>query len=640
MVAAPELRLRPGQRGLTGARGHAGARVMTSLVRLASGVALFATHSGLLARMPASWTRIDLGDRNKERDLVARLAWGSTVIAAVGEKVARALFHQKVLVGASHGAPADALGLPEDVFVGPPDDAAMGERVLQRVRSAQPSVVLWIDERGIAAARDDGERPGCPLCAWAWDSAVARYVIPTGDLADCPRAFADADHFADRAVPVAQAAASLLEPRCVWTIARPDDPISTTAFAPHPSCVCAARRPLPRTVVLPTADWPGTCGRHAPVWPMETKDATVARVVYRRSRSPWSTRPGSLGVALGTGSHARAAALGEATERFAMLHAPPTYVERGPDALGLRPLDTALVDELLYRDEEYGTAGFRFRPYDPRATQDWAVASSLVSEEQRAVPASLVGRARLGATSLVDATSNGYAAHTDRDRAIDGALLELIERDALLLDAYAPLGEIIRLVDGGPERSSTFLVTQDIELPVVIALSTRKDGALCVGSAAATTLDAAVSRAHAELAVALAGSAPRRVECALDDPRKRFEPDDHMAALDGAAGSKLLAAMNARSRPLPCSTIRDRWPHGQPARATILRALAAIGLEPWIADRSLPAIFGEGWHVVRALVPGLVELSWGLPYRRLASRRITARLAAGARLTNSPHPIA
>lgn len=641
MVAALELRLRPEQRGLSRASGHAGARVMTSFVRLAPGVAVFATSSGLLARTQVGWSRIDLGDRHKERDLVVRLASGATALAEAEERAARSLLQHKVLVASTRSAPADGPHYSTNVLVGAPDDAAMGARLLQRVRSRLPSIVLWIDERGIVAVRDDGESPGCPLCAWSWDSAVARYVIPTGDLADCPRAFADADRFARRSVLVVDAAASLLEPCHVWTITRPDEPTSSTAFAPHPSCACVDRRTPPRTAVSPTLDWQRANCRHAPVWAMESKGATVARVVYRRSRSPWSTGVGALGVAIGTGACARAAAVGEAIERFAMLHAPPTHIERGPDALDPRPLDSALIQELLFRDQEYRAVGFRFPRYDPAAEQDWSVVESLVTGERRAVPASLVGRARRGATSLLDANSNGYAAHTDRDRAIDGALLELVERDAVLLDAYAPLGNITRLVDaGGPEGAVTLLLTQDVDLPVVLTLRMRRDGVLRVGSAAATTLDVAISRAHAELEVALAGRAPPSVVRPLDDPRCRFEPDDHMAALGGAAGSSLLAAMCARSLPQHCAAVRDRWPGGRPVRAVILDALAAADLEPWIADRSLPTVFGAGWHVVCALVPGLVELSWGLPYRRLASRRVEARLARGARITDSPHPIA
>lgn len=614
----------------------------TSFVRLASGVALFATASGLLARTPRRWSRIGLGDREKEKSLVARLARGPMAITPDDANTARVLLGKGILVHGEESAPMSAPRFPEHVLVGAPDDAAMGARLLERARSGRPSLVLWIDERGIAAAKDDGATPGCPLCAWSYDSAAARYITPAGDLAGSLRAFADADRFARRSVLVVDAARAL-DPRCVWTIGGPDAAPVTTTIAPHPSCLCAARpRAHERAATWsPPADWRGASSRHAPIWPIDEDDARVTRVVFRRSRTPWSTRTDALGVALGTGTDPRAAAIGEAIERFAMLHAPPGRVERRGDELDVPPLEPALVDELLFRADDYALEGFRFRPYEPGAVQDWTVASSLLSGVERAVPASVVGRARVGETALADVTSNGYAAHHDRDRAIHGALLELVERDAILLDAYAPLSEIVRLDDaGGPPGCSTFLVTQDVDLPVVLALKIGENGALRAGSAAATTLEAAVARAHAELAVALEGNAPERPARALDEVRSRYEPDDHLATLRGAVASATLAATLARSRSLPCSAVRDRWPDGAPPRVTIVHALTAVGLEPWIADRSLPAVFGEGWHVVRALVPGLVELSWGLPYRRLRSRRIAARLAAGVRLSTSPHPIA
>lgn len=613
-----------------------------SFVRLASGVALFATASGLLVRTPKGWARIGLGDRHRESALVERLARGAMAITAQDKSIARVLLGKDLLVATADTPTAGAVpSFPEHVLIGAPDDATMGMRLAERVRARRPSLVLWIDERGIAAAYDDGAARGCPLCAWSWDSAAARYVTPTGDLAGAPRAFADAEHFALRAVRVVEEAHAL-DSSCVWTISSPNAEAVTTSIAPHPSCPCAVRPVRARAAAWsPPADWEAARRRHAPVWPMDSGDESVARVVFRRSRSPWSTHPGALGVALGTGADPRAAALGEAIERFAMLHAPPTWIERAAEALEVPALEPALVRELLFREEEYVADGFRFRRYDPSEAQDWSIASSLATGEERAVPASIVGRARAGTRSFTDATSNGYAAHHDRDRAIDGALLELVERDALLLDAYTPTRELLRLVDaGGPRGCSTFLVTQDVELPVVLALKIRADGVLRVGSAAGTTLDSAGARAHAELAVALAGSATERPARALDDVRSRFEPDDHLAALRGAAASTMLAAMGARSRSLPCSAVRSRWPGASSPRALIVGALATVGLEPWIVDRSLPGIFGEGWHVVRALVPGLVELSWGLPYRRLASRRMTARLAAGAHLSTSPHPIA
>jgi thiazole/oxazole-forming peptide maturase SagD family component len=648
VVAAPELWLRSEQRGLRSrVEGHVGARVMTvsssRSVRLAPGVALFASPAGLLARSEGRWRRATLSSRVTERRLVERLSGGTMLGLPEDEPSVGLLARAGILIPATPATVGSGTPrFPEHVLVGAPDDARLGARLEHRVRARLVSVVLWIDERGLVAARDEGKAHACPLCAWLWDGSMARYVTPQGDLAECPRAFGDHDRFLVRATSLAQEASELTQGQ-VWTIDSPTGRADARPVPQHPSCRCIARPRDGARAAPPTLEWSALASaRHAAVWPVDAGETTsVARVVYRRSRVAWSTRPEAYGVALGSGPSARIAALAESIERLAMLHAPPAKRDRHGDALEAPPLEAGAVRELLFRERDYATAGFRFAAYDPEASQDWCVATSLLTGRRRVVPASLVGRARSGGLSLVDATSNGYAAHTDRERAVEAALLELLERDAILIDWYAPRGELMRLEGaGGLDGAQTFVMTQDIDVPVVLAVAVAPDGALRSGSAAALTLDDAVRRAHAELAVALTGTAQGREPRPLDDPRLRCEPDDHLAALRGELAAASLARLLARARPTQTSAVRDRWPPASDPRAALLEAFSRAGLEPWVIDRSLPEVFGTGWNVVRALVPGLVELSWGLPYRRLASSRVAARIDAGAVLSSWPHPLA
>lgn len=68
-------------------------------------------------------------------------------------------------------------------------------------------------------------------------------------------------------------------------------------------------------------------------------------------------------------------------------------------------------------------------------------------------------------------------------------------------------------------------------------------------------------------------------------------------------------------------------------------ALARAGLRLWLVDSSLPTVFGSAWTVQRAVVPGLVELSYGQAYRRLASARVARWLGEGHVVTSTPHPL-
>lgn len=610
-------------------------------VQLAPGVALFATDRGLVARTPARWFRIDLGDRAYERDVIGLLR--DAALLDDDPRAPRAIraLQQHALVVRSETEAAlperlDSSG-PHVVVCGAPDDAELGARVRALIEGDVPFIVAWIDERGVAMARHEPSRRGCPLCAWHSDSALARYATDQGSLADAPRAYGGARALFARA---SARLAAPLESGHVWIhdAIRGEDRVEPIVATP--SCGCATRGAAAQA---PRADWSSLSrARYAAVWPMDTAtSARAARVVFRRSRAPWKADASALGVALAAGDDAELRALAEAIERYCFLHAPPHRRHESGRQLGDTALDPVSVQSLLYRDEEYERIGFRFGRYDRDAPQDWCLARRIVDERGAYVPASVVGRAPQGSLQLVDATSNGYAAHLDRDLAVERALLEVIERDAVLLQWYAPQIAALRLdVDLSLPRSSALLVTQDIDVPVVLAIGLQPDGSLRCGCAADATIDAALERAKGELAVALAGrplSGAKRD--GLRDPSRRFEPDDHLHWYSGERGRAVFEDLT-RAVEVDLATLRKRWPRPPSTLAAIVAALSARSMDAWIVDRSLPEVFGREWHVVRALVPGTVELSWGLPYRRLASPRVQQRLAAGTTLSSTPHPLA
>ena len=83
-----------------------------------------------------------------------------------------------------------------------------------------------------------------------------------------------------------------------------------------------------------------------------------------------------------------------------------------------------------------------------------------------------------------------------------------------------------------------------------------------------------------------------------------------------------------------------RWPATDQSLTPVLEALERRNLDPWIVDRAIPQLFGPHWRVVRALIPGCTELSWGMKFRRLRSVRIGEALASGERLHECVHPLA
>jgi hypothetical protein len=126
----------------------------------------------------------------------------------------------------------------------------------------------------------------------------------------------------------------------------------------------------------------------------------------------------------------------------------------------------------------------------------------------------------------------------------------------------------------------------------------------------------------------------------IDDARRVVGPEDHLRHYqDPSRARAAVTAVHARASSVGAS-VRSLWPARGAHLGTLLDAVTRANLDVWLADRTLPEVFGDGWHVARALVPGAVELSWGQAYRRLASPRVERWLRVGRTLGTLPHPLA
>jgi thiazole/oxazole-forming peptide maturase SagD family component len=358
--------------------------------------------------------------------------------------------------------------------------------------------------------------------------------------------------------------------------------------------------------------------------------AAVARVVYRGTRQLIARSAGDFGVAHASGPRARTRALAEAIERTCMLHALPDVAALSARELEAPRLTDEDIESLLYRAEEYAQAEFPFPRYDASVPLDWSRASVLgAADTQVLVPTALVGRVPRGSVRLAHATTNGYAADLDRARAVRSAVLEVVERDAVLLGWY--LGRNMPRIEALPAmvpRARAWLATQDIDLPVVLMMAETADG-VRASAAAGTSFEEALERASHELdALTCAPTASR-----LASSIRAGGPEHHQAAF-GRDGLAFFDALDRRAASISASALAERWP----ARPIDLASkLAEQALTAYIVDRSLPELFG-GWHVVRCLIPQSVELSWSLAFRRLASRRVRDALRAGESLSPVLHP--
>lgn len=575
------------------------------------------------------------------------------------EQAQTALAQAKVLRRLPQLLEVDLFG-DEEVFDDPSAEALavntpLGEPRLEAwlTRAAQrgiPARVCWFSERKIVIVFDDGKTGPCAACAMRYDRG-GRHLHPNAlegvgvvatsgaEPLQLMRSLLRSFSFEQRGQP---AQAYLFDTETFESHFEP--------FAPHPSCECSGSRE--RTQAPPPIDgWPQAAEKHfTPLVCLEDEphgQAPLARVVFRRARWPWARRAADYGVASASGKDAKLRAFAEGVERFSMLHAPPELRDCTPSNLPVPAFDASVVNGWLFREADR-RPGFRFPRFDETSAGDWCVATRALSGEQRAVPASLVGRPHTSGLRLADLTSSGYAAHTDPHAAAVNAALELLERDAVLSWWYAqlPLRRVAHRENTAfGLETRAFWMTLDVAVPVVMLVARLPTGGMLLTSAAALSLDEAWSKASSELEAAVwtwRRNSGRPPPAQLDDVAAAHGPIDHLDFYlqPSNAGPVLEQMFSSSLAHSPEAVTRAPAVGSRTQLAMLNAALERAGLELWLVQRSLPRVFGPRWHVVRALIPGIVEASWGQAYRRLASSRLSRLLETGPGLNPLPHPLA
>lgn len=214
---------------------------------------------------------------------------------------------------------------------------------------------------------------------------------------------------------------------------------------------------------------------------------------------------------------ARAAALGEAVERYSAVFVPYENLQySNRTELGEKAWDPARCQ--LYSTEQLEDPDFPFCNLDSHSKFSWTLGTSLVDGELTYAPAQFV---YLGYTLREEEpylgipTSSGLACGQTREQAVLAGLLEIIERDAFMIAWMSRLSlprvdwshfpEFKRLHEkylrpAKPEISLVDLSSLAV-LPVVLAIARDPQQAevpLAVGAAAAPTLERACWKAAEE----------------------------------------------------------------------------------------------------------------------------------------------
>jgi len=374
-----------------------------------------------------------------------------------------------------------------------------------------------------------------------------------------------------------------------------------------------------------------------------------------------------------TEEEAKASAIGEAVERYCAYHWDPrkTFL-RKLDDLQLPAITP--TDCVLYSDEQYATPDWRYHRWDPAAEVTWLKGVELPGGGDVALPASLVYLIHpvpRPEDFFTASTSNGLAAGPSLSAAVLSGLSELMERDALLITWMNRLPTVeLEIADEGSGAAAVrrhygrsgvevraFLMRTDLPSSVVLAMALDEDPqrpATLIGMGCDLDPSVALDKAVFELCQARPSESKRYLDAPPKGRLERYEDvkelEDHPAFLclpERRREFEFLWSQGEKARPadLPNPATGDAERDLQ----ICAQALAERGYRVAYYDLTTADVASCGYHVARAIAPGLQPIHFGWGQERLGGRRLfelpqALGLAPSPRtpldLNPCPHPLA
>jgi ribosomal protein S12 methylthiotransferase accessory factor len=384
---------------------------------------------------------------------------------------------------------------------------------------------------------------------------------------------------------------------------------------------------------------------------------------------------GGRAVEYGSGAHprpprARAAAIGEALERYSALYVPRERVQlataRSLGDAAVRPSRFALFHPTQHVGRE-----LPFIEFTEDTPTAFVEGTSLHDGSPAYLPAELVylGRPATASLPIAYPTSNGLACAATFTEAVLRALLELVERDAVMLAWKCGLS--LPLLDWTDDEDLlshdrrffdrtglTFNVLDGsafLDVPVAIAVvhgHSDSGASLAMGAGASATVGdawlAAVSEGFGvyrwvrQQTLALEPGTPP------PDPDRIETFEEHLLFYARPAHAELAAFLDGSGDRTPTRSVRaleGTTPRSQVE--AVLRRLARHSLSAYAVDVTSPDVRSLGLCVARAIVPELCALDVSHRARFLGGTRLyTAAHEAGlvpapldpADLNPLPHP--
>jgi ribosomal protein S12 methylthiotransferase accessory factor len=357
---------------------------------------------------------------------------------------------------------------------------------------------------------------------------------------------------------------------------------------------------------------------------------------------------GATTVDYGSGAHvhpgrARAAAIGEAIERYSAMFVPFDEL-RVTTARELGPAAVAPASFALFHDTQHAQPRFPFRRFTEDTPTEFVRGVSLTDGTVVDLPAQLVYLRPPGlCPPLAYSTSSGLACAPTFGEAVLAALLELVERDAVMLAWKCRLS--LPLLDWSADRALCGLDERFFRptglryelldgccflgVPIAIAVVHGPPGsraALAVGAGAGASAGEAWLKALSEgfgvyrWLGRQAASTPDRPP-PVPDAVATF--DDHMLFYSCHEQAALAAFLTAAPERTPTGLVPALAGDSPGAQtAALVARLGDRGLSAYAVDVTSPDVRQLGLSVARVLAPELCALDVSHRAQYLGGRRL------------------
>ncbi|OXM83010.1 TOMM precursor leader peptide-binding protein [Paenibacillus rigui] len=322
----------------------------------------------------------------------------------------------------------------------------------------------------------------------------------------------------------------------------------------------------------------------------------------------------------------------------------------------------------LYAKEQYELPGFPFRPFDPDAETHWVWGYSFAQGRPILVPQWLAYYSSPCRQGFVYETSNGCAVGGSLEEAIMYGMLEVVERDSFLLTWYAklPLPRLDPQSAGDRDLNLVvdrlraiagfdvllFNATMENGIPSIWAIAkNRKPNGLnliCAAGAHPDPVRAAKGAVHELSGMML--TLDQKFEANREDyiqmlhnPSLVRSMEDHSMLYSLPEAEPRLRFLLEENRPLrafaqefePAPKHRDLT---EDLKAMIGKFLR-LHLDVVVVDQTTPELRRNGLHCVKVLIPGMLPMTFGYHFTRLAGLERALRVPAELGYIEKPlHP--